>query len=149
MKIIPISETRYTNLDFEISDILPQNWMQRNEFSLYKTKERPLSALFFIFTDVEVTFFSENAPPLVVKKGDIVFIPKGMRYSVRLTNKSEFKIDTCTINLNMFDENRKEVLFSDNISVLTKRGDNLLDVHLKNLFDVFYRVEKVGEISRE
>jgi len=145
MKIIPISETRYTNLDFQIFDILPQNWMHRNEFSLYKDKERPLSALFFIFTDVEVTFFSENTPPLVVKKGDIVFIPKGMRYSVRLTNKNEFKIDTCTINLNMFDENREEIFFSDNISVLTKRGDNLLDVHLKNLFDVFYRVEKMGE----
>lgn len=145
MKIVPISETRYTNLDFEISDILPQNWMQRNEFSLYKNKPRPLSALFFVFTDVEISFFAENEPPLIIKKGDIGFIPKGTKYSVLMKNKTEFKIDTCTINLNIFDENREEILLSDKISIIANRSDNMIDVHLKNLFDIFYRTEKVGE----
>ena len=119
--------------------------MQRNEFSLYKSKPRSFSALFFVFTNIEVSFFSDNTPPLIVKKGDIVFIPKGMRYTVRIQNKNELKIDTCTINLSIFNENREEILLSDNISILTNRCDNLIDVHLKNLFDIFYRLEKVGE----
>ena len=145
MKIIPMSDVRYHNLDFEISDILPQNWMQRNEFSLYKNKERPLSALLFVISDIEVSLFPENHSVIIAKRGDIVFIPKGIKYYVRIRNKTELTVDTSTINFNLFDENREEVLLSDEISVLTNRCDNLLDAHLKNLFDVFYRVEKMGE----
>ncbi len=143
MKIIPISEARYTNLDFEISDILPQNWMQRTEFSLYKNKARPLSAFLFIVADVELSFFTDNFPPLIVKKGDIVFIPRGTRYSVKLRNKTELSVDTVTINLNLFDDTREEIFFSDRIGLIAHRSDNLIDAHLKNLFDVFYRIEKL------
>ena len=58
MKTIAISDVPYTNLDFEITDIFPVSWTNGNEFSLYKSKSRPCSALFFVFTDIEISFFS-------------------------------------------------------------------------------------------
>lgn len=143
MKTIAISDVPYTNLDFEITDIFPVSWTNGNEFSLYKSKSRPCSALFFVFTDIEISFFSE-AGEVRAKQGDIVFIPKGSLYHVRVYGKTGLKIDTYTVNFNLFDTSKEEILLSERISVITNRSDNLLDTHLKNLFDMFCRFERVG-----
>ena len=143
MKTVHISDVPYTNLDFEITEIFPVSWTNGNEFSLYKSKARPCSALFFVFTDISISFFSESGE-VTANKGDIVFIPKGSRYHVRVFGKTGLKTDTYTLNLNFFDKSREEILLSEKISVLTNRYDKLLDTHLKNLFDVFCRLERTG-----
>jgi AraC-like DNA-binding protein len=143
MKKISISELRYRNIDFEIADVFPENWIQRKEFSLYKTKARPYSALLFVCTDIEVAFLFDSNSPVFAKKGDIVFIPEGCMYNVNVTGKIGMKIDTYTVNFRLIDEKNECFLLSDKIEVLTNRQDNLLDVRLKNLSDIFYRVEKI------
>ena len=140
MKNIPISELCYVNLDFEITDIFPENWVQRKEFSLYKNKARPSSALFFVCADIAVTFFpADGSSAISAQKGDIVFIPKGSMYHVHVSGETNTKIDTYTINFHLFDETHTEVLLNDRIEVLTNRKDNLQETHLKKLCDVFHR----------
>ena len=141
MKTVSITQLCSMNFDFEIFDIFPENWMQRKEFVLYKQKERPFSALFFVGTDIEVTFFPMDAPALSVGKGDVVFIPRGCRYSVSVEGNTGEKIDSYTINFDLFDEEREPLILSDRISILTNRQDSLLDSRLKNLADGFYRME--------
>ena len=147
MNIIALSDLRYKNIDFEIADIFHENWVQRKEFSLYKRKPRPLSALFFVRTDIEVSFFI-GKKLTVAKKGDIVFIPEGCRYSVSVCGNGATEIDTYTVNLHLFDEERSILLLSSDISVIANRQDNLFDVRLKNLSDIFYRVEKGGDVAK-
>ena len=100
MRIIPISELCYTNIDFEIEDIFPVRWSSRKDFSLYLKKPRPCSALFFVSTDIEVTFFTDENISLIARQGDIVFIPKGISYRVTVSGNAGVEIDTYTINYN-------------------------------------------------
>lgn len=148
MKNIPITEIRYEDIDPEIEDVFPESWMQRKEFSLYRSKARPCSALFFVCTDIEVSFISEDAATVIAKKGDIVFIPQGSLYHVRVVGNTGERIDSYTVNFSMLLEKRERVLLSSEIAVLTNRQDNLFDLHLKNLFDIFYRVENDGGVGK-
>lgn len=141
MKAVSISTLCHMDFDFEIFDIFPANWIQRKEFFLYKQKERPFSALFFVKTDIEVSFFPSESPTVSAKKGDIVFIPCGCRYSVRVEGNTGEKIDTYTINFDLRDEEKNLLTLSDHISILANRQDALWDVRLKNLADTFYRIE--------
>ncbi len=145
MKHIPIAKLRYASIDFEITDIFPESWIQRKEFSLYKSTARSCNALFFVCADIEVSFFPTGSSAVIAKKGDIIFIPQGTCYHVRVAGISSSKIDTYTINFDLFDEKREKCLLSDKIMVLTNRQDHLLDIHLKNLYDTFYRIEKNRE----
>ena len=147
MSKITLSELRYKNFNFEIADIFHENWMQRKEFSLYKNTPRPLSALFFVLTDIEVSFIcSEKITN--AKKGDVVFIPEGSRYFVNVFGNTATKIDTYTINFNITDQNGESLLLSDGIEVIANRQDNLFEDRLKNLSDVFYRIEKDADTAK-
>lgn len=149
MKRIPIEQIRYENADFEIADIFPESWMQRSEFSLYRDRARPCSALFFVCTDIEVAFHECDGQAVSARRGDVVFIPQGSCYYVRVSGKTGARIDSYTVNFRLLDGSGEELLLADRISVLTNRQDNLSDLHLKNLFDTFYRAEWVnGAASR-
>ncbi len=147
MKIIPITELRGINSDFEIADVLPVKWLARKDFSLYKSEPRPHSALFFICADMKAAFFPENAPQVNAKKGDIVFIPRGSRYTVKVEGQPKEKIDTYTVNLRFFDDLHEEIILSHGIEILAGREDNLLSHHLENLRNAFNRVDTVNQQS--
>ncbi|MBQ9802072.1 MAG: helix-turn-helix transcriptional regulator [Clostridia bacterium] len=142
MKKITVTDLCYTNVDFVIADIFPESWGQRKEFSLYRQNARPCSALFFVCTDIEVTFFSPDRAQQVAGKGDIVFIPQGICYHVRVTGGGAPATDTYTVNFDLLDETREKVLLADRIEILANRQDHLPSVHLKNLYDTFYRPQK-------
>lgn len=140
MKIFSFSELCYSNFDFDIIDIFPEIWLHGKEFSLYKNKARPCSALFFVCSDLEVSFFlSDGTPEITVKNGDVVFIPKGICYYVRVAGECGKKIDTYTVNLHFFDEDRVEFLLKERISLLTGFRDNRHEIRLKKLCDAFHR----------
>lgn len=144
MKTIAVTDMRFQNIDFEITDIFPENWLNRKEFLLYKEKPRPCSALFFVCADIEALFISSDKTAVSAKMGDIVFIPEGTVYYVRVSGKTAAKIDTYTVNINLFDETHTPIILSDGISVLTNRQDNMFGVRLKTLYDIFYRVERTS-----
>lgn len=140
MKTISFSELCYSNIDFDIIDIFPEFWLQRKEFSLYKSKARPCSALFFVCSEIEASFFlADGTPEITVKNGDVVFIPKGICYYVRVSGNTSKKIDTYTVNLHFFDEHRREFLLKDRIALLTSFQDNRQELHLKKMCDAFHR----------
>ena len=80
MKILSVTEICYENIDFQIFDIFPEAWLQQKEFSLYQNKLRPVSAIFFVCSDITVSFFSaDGGGELCAQKGDVVYIPRGSR----------------------------------------------------------------------
>ena len=92
--------------------------MNRKEFLLYKEKPRPCSALFFVCADIEALFISSDKTAVSAKMGDIVFIPEGTVYYVRVSGKTAAKIDTYTVNINLFDETHTPIILSDGISIV-------------------------------
>ena len=101
----------YSDMDFDITDVFPETWAERKEFTLYKNKARPCSALFFVCSEIEVSFFNTSgAPTVTVQKGDVLYIPKGTQYYVSVFGETGTKIDTYTINLSFYDEKQNELM---------------------------------------
>ncbi len=141
MKTVSISQLCSVDFDFKITDIFPENWGQRKEFSLYKNKARPISALFFVCSELTVVFCSaEGSHTVTAQRGDIVFIPKGSLYHVEVSGNSHAETDTYTVNLRFLDERNQEFLLSDRIEILARRQDNYQELHLKRLSDAFHRL---------
>lgn len=140
MKTVPLSSLCYTDFDVRITDIFPENWLQRKEFSLYKLRPRPTSALFFLCSDRAVTFFPTDAhPPVTARRGDIVFIPKGYCYYAQIDGENRKNVDTYTLNLHFLDEEREEFLLSEHIATLTHRQDSHHEPTLRRICDAFHR----------
>ncbi len=147
MKQISINDLCYLQIDFEISEIFPEKWEGRREFSLYDHKARPCSALFFVCTDFEVIFYPDSAPALHVSKGDVVFIPEGTRYRVEVRGEPKNRVGTYTVNLRLFDKSGDTLLLSPEISRIALTEDAGLESRLHRLSDAFHRAEnsKSGE----
>lgn len=139
MKTVPITELRYHDIDFEIFDIFTESWMQRSEFSLYESRQRPFSALFFVSADIEFVFRPKDSAPVSARGGDVVFIPEGSLYSVKVKEKAGKRVDTYTVNFRISDNEKDSLMLSDGISVIASRQDSLTELKLRSLFDIFYR----------
>lgn len=139
MKTVPLPSLCYLDFDVRITDIFPENWLRHKEFSLYKSRPRPVSALFFICSDRTVTFTStDDKPTVTAKRGDVVFIPEGCRYYAQIDGENRKSIDTYTVNLQFFDEERTNFLLADCITILTHRQDNAQELSLRRICDAFH-----------
>ncbi len=135
-----ISRLCYSNIDFDITDVFSETWLERKEFSLYKSKSRPCSALFFVCSPIEVAFFEANGDLiLTVQKGDILYIPKGMQYSVSVLGETGTKIDTYTINLTFYDESHREISPIDRPVIAARHQETRMELQLKRLSDAFHQ----------
>ena len=143
MKTIDVSQLCYTDVDFNVIDVFPENWLQRKEFSLYKEKKRPCNALFFVCSDIEISFFlSDGTPVITAKNGDVVYIPKGVCYYVHVSGETGKKTDTYTINLNFYNRQTNEFLLNDSITRLCCLKDNRQEIYLKSLCSAFHREKR-------
>lgn len=151
MRTISFSELCYSDFDFDMIDIFPENWLERKEFSLYKSKARPCSAFFFVCAEIEVSFFqTDGTPEITAHNGDIVFIPQGICYYVRVSGDTGKKIDTYTVNLHFFDERHEEFLLKDRIALLGSLPEGRQERHLKKLCDAFHQERRnVARIKGE
>ena len=146
MKVVSLSDICYMNMHFEISDIFHENWKQRKDFSLYKNRARPWSALFFVCSaDAEVTFcLADGSAKITAKKGDAVFIPKGSLYYVIVGGKVSENSYTYTVNVDLFDEAGEEMFLSERIAVLSSQRDNRCELHLKSISDAFHSIHDMS-----
>lgn len=129
----------YTDFDFRITDIFAESWTRGKEFSLYKRKPRPVSALFFICSDHTVVFTPQDgAPPLTVQRGDVVYIPQGVLYEAKIEKNKDIPAVTYTVNLHFSDKDRNDLLLSPCISVLSHCYENHHEASLKRLCDAFH-----------
>lgn len=143
MKILPISELFDKNIDFYIRDVFQENWIHQKKFLLYKKAERPCSALFFACSNTELSYFlSDGTPVLTAHSGDVVFIPKGVRYYACVPETPGLTMHTYTVNLDFFDERRECFLLSDHISLLGHFDDVLHELHLNRLCTAFHQEKR-------
>ncbi|MBQ8849808.1 MAG: helix-turn-helix transcriptional regulator [Clostridia bacterium] len=144
MNIADISELKEKNADAQIFEIFPERWEKRREFSLYKRKGRPCSALFFAQGDVEICFYSGDKT-VSAKKGDVVYIPEGICYTASIEKKNSSQTVTYTVNFDLFEESRKKLFLSSDIKILASRQDSLFERRFKELSDTVHRLRDTGD----
>lgn len=141
MKTIPWNNFCHINSDVGNLEIFRESWAKRNSFSLYENTPRPCSALFWVCTEIRVSFFPNGGDVIVAGRGDVVWIPSGACYRVRVEGGNANRIDTYTLNFLLYGEDREQITFSDSILLLPQRVDGFLEHQAEVLAEAVHRVD--------
>lgn len=79
-----IEKLERENINFEGIEAVVQNWSQKNSSYSYLQFPRPNAGLFFVRADIRATFRLPSGKEWRVGKGNVVFLPRGIHYDVRL-----------------------------------------------------------------
>lgn len=139
MRQISFGELAHTDVFFGCPEVFPESWATRHSFSLYRDTPRPCAALFFVKTDIQVSFFPQNGSAVTATKGAVVYIPTGVCYHVEVQGGSSGTIDTYTVNHRLLDDHGEEILLNDAITVLCKRGEGRLELYFQKLDETVHR----------
>ena len=148
MRLITPKELCRIDADVRELQVFPESWTKRHVFSAYEELPRPFSALFLVCTDIRVSFYSKGGETLFARKGDVVWIPKGVCYRVRVEGGNEHRIDTYTLNFHLLDEERKELLLSNRIALLACRDDTRPEAHARAICEAMSSMENsLGNVT--
>lgn len=129
MRLIDIATLTETDIHFDSPEVFPETWAKRHAFSLYKELPRPTSALFLIVSELTAVFTEASGVSVTAHRGDIVYIPQGVRYHVRIPCGGEGTTDTYTVNFNLLDREGERLLLSKKIMILSHTRDNTAELH--------------------
>ena len=141
MKTIEIDTLRQMELTVRDIEVFAESWSKRKQFSLYEKTPRPCSALFFICTDVRVSFYTQEQKEMTAGKGNVVWIPAGIQYRVEVSGGRGNQIDTYTVNFILLDEANLPISVFDTVTVLSGTDNHRLEVRAAGLCDTVHRVD--------
>ena len=121
-------------------EVFAESWSKRKQFSLYEKEPRPCSALFFINSDVRVSFHPQDGKERIAKKGDVVWIPSGIRYRVAVSSGTP-QIDTYTVNFTLRDEANVPFGVFHEITIFSDTENHRLTVRAAGLWETANRIE--------
>lgn len=121
-------------------EVFAESWSKRKQFSLYEKEPRPCSALFFINSDVRVFFYPQDGKERIAKKGDVVWIPSGIRYRVAVSSGTP-QIDTYTVNFTLRDEANIPFGVFHEITIFSDTENHRLTVRAAGLWETANRIE--------
>ena len=124
MRELSLSALRTEELRFGEIEVFPESWAKRRAFTLYKETPRPTSALFLLSSSVTASFISENGASVTARRGDVVYIPEGTQYHVRIGGTSSGSPDTYTVNFRLFDVAGEPLSLGNRITVLAHTDDD-------------------------
>ncbi|MBE6702360.1 MAG: AraC family transcriptional regulator [Ruminococcaceae bacterium] len=133
MKTVSLCDLGGQDLFFGRPEVFAESWVSRKAFGQYRDRSRPVSALFMVCTDIKVHFFGQERAALTAVQGDVIFIPKGVRYHVQVEGGTPNRIDTYTVNLDLKGETGEDVLLSESISRLCNNREGALQPHFQKL----------------
>ncbi|MBQ6947063.1 MAG: helix-turn-helix transcriptional regulator, partial [Clostridia bacterium] len=142
MHYVNIKEIGTKDLNVRNVEIFPETWSRRKEFNRYHSVPRPTAALFFICTDISVTFYPQDGKAVTGNKGDVIYLPKNARYYVTVSG-TQNRVDTYTINFVL--EETEEVLLHPTITKLTTCHDSRFTVAAEQLYRATYHFERSGQ----
>lgn len=141
MKPFEIDTLRQRELNVRDIEVFAESWSKRKHFSLYETVPRPCAALFFICTDVQVSFYPQGQKEVTAGKGTVVWIPAGIRYRVTVSGGCGNQIDTYTVNFVLLDESNLPLSVFDTVTVLSGTDHHRLEIRAAGLCETVHRVD--------
>lgn len=150
MKTISFSDLGTADLDVRDVVVFPAVWAERKQFSEYKNTPRATSAFFLILSDVRGIFTAENGTRTEIARGDVVYLPAGIRYHAEfLGGRADTRIDTYTVNFRLLDKTGEEVRLADGILRLTSDPNGRFDTYFHRLAESNHPVGTSGNLFRQ
>jgi AraC-like DNA-binding protein len=139
MKTIPLSELSKQNIQITDLQVFPENWTREYHYTRYKNSPRPNSGLFIVCTDIHAQYYENGMEPVVATRGDVIFIPKGVRYHAEVLDGKDDLIDSYTLNFQLQDAQGEDILLSDHIQIISSRPDDLLTIRATTVSSAFHQ----------
>lgn len=131
-----LDSLKKTNFYCTFSECHKQSWPTNSVWTGYKRSPRPTNAFVLICTDMKMKFHIENGKTIVAQKGDVVFIPKGIRYTVAFFDTSN-QFDSYTVNFLLNDKSFNEINLTDEMQIYKNVSDNTLLFAVEELFKAY------------
>ena len=106
---------------FSDIDAVRQRFPDGSIWSGYIHTPRPDHGLVFVCSDMTLLYEIPGMPPVTVKRGDILFAPKGSHYKVLSRNPSVHTgADSYTVNFQIADPAGRELTLSNRLGVIAQ-----------------------------
>ena len=124
------------NFSCSFSECHKQAWLHNSEWTGYQQNPRPSNAFVLICSDMKMKFYLQDGKSMVAQKGDVVFIPKGLCYTVAFLDTSN-QFDSYAVNFLLNDEFGNEIVLNEEIQIFKNALDNALFFAAEELFKAY------------
>jgi len=115
------------NLDFGILNINSKEKQCEPGFQLIQERGRPTHGFLYVL-DGEADYMLFENEKLIIKKGDLVYMPKNSKY------ESKASISECysyiIVNMDIIDNSKSDIFFTNDISIILNSNNS----YYKNIF---------------
>lgn len=107
----------------EVREVARQIWRPQDSWIGYIGRPRPYSGLTLICSETELLYTFEGGT-LTAHMGDVIYVPGGIQYQMTSVGSAhESRLDSYTVNFDLFDRDGNKILISDSIFLLSE-GNN-------------------------
>ncbi len=137
----------HCGLHASVTEAVRQIWKPEDSWLGYTHHPRPYSGLVLICADMEMTY-SFAGGEITARMGDTVYVPSGIQYRVSFRGSApDSRLDSYTVNFDLFDRDGNKILLSDSILLLTSDPQNRRYAPLAAELYEAYCMEKIGLAS--
>ena len=103
-------------------ECIKQSWNNPDRWRGYESIPRPNYAFVLVCSDMRIRYDFVDGKIVTAQKGDIIFIPKNLKYSASFFNCTGI-FDSYTINFVLYDESGNELEIDEEMHVLENKID--------------------------
>ncbi|MBE6554023.1 MAG: helix-turn-helix transcriptional regulator [Ruminococcaceae bacterium] len=118
MQQLSLAELEHAGCRAEVTDCHRQIWKHGSLWLGNRSLPRATDGLIVVCSRIRAIFRAENEEPVSASQGDVVYIPRGTRYTVEFRNGG-FDPDTYTVNFTLWNATGDAVCLGKSLCLLT------------------------------
>ncbi|MDD7662871.1 MAG: hypothetical protein PUJ39_08775, partial [Eubacteriales bacterium] len=120
-----LEELYYADFDIMEPELVLQSWNDSHSYTGYQCSGRPYDGLMLITGDIRMEFSMIDGVTVTGAKNDLVYLPMGLRYTVRIEWEAAAlpRIQDLLFNFILRDENGQALSLSDIPLIVSRDGE--------------------------
>lgn len=145
-----ITELTVSDISLHIGTAVPQKWNNGSVWDGYSKATRQNCGMVYIAGDFRMNFIAESGEHIIAGKGDLIYAPRGIKYTVYIEGIKNDIGRSYVINFSIKHLCGSEIHFSDGIKKLFNAKTPFLETEIKELCmlkcDISPRSLKLGSV---
>lgn len=120
-----LEELYYADFEIMEPELVLQSWNDSHSYTGYQCSGRPYDGLMLITGDIRMEFSMIDGVTVTAEKNDLVYLPMGLRYTVRIEWEAAAlpRIQDLLFNFILRDENGQALSLSDIPLIVSRDGE--------------------------
>ena len=120
-----LEELYYADFEIMEPELVLQSWNDSYSYTGYQCSGRPYDGLMLITGDIRMEFSMIDGVTVTAAKNDLVYLPMGLRYTVRIEWEAAAlpRIQDLLFNFILRDENGQALSLSDIPLIVSRDGE--------------------------